>query len=102
MADAGGGQRVGAACGAGGLSRGPARYCARSPTTTPTRLRGRGLAAEAMAAVLDFGFDRMALQRIEIWTESANVRSVRMAARRGFVHEGTLRGYVREDDGSGP
>ncbi|GAY10370.1 hypothetical protein TOK_4730 [Pseudonocardia sp. N23] len=55
-----------------------------------------------MAAVLDFGFDRMALQRIEIWTESANVRSVRMAARRGFVHEGTLRGYVREDDGSGP
>jgi len=62
------------------------------------RLWGRGLAAEAMTAVLDFGFDRMALQRIEIWTESANVRSVRMAERLGFVREGTLRGYVRADD----
>ncbi|ODT98470.1 MAG: hypothetical protein ABS81_27830 [Pseudonocardia sp. SCN 72-86] len=63
------------------------------------RLWGQGLAAEAMAAVLDFGFDRMALQRIEIWTESANTRSVRMAERLGFVREGTLRGYVRADDG---
>jgi len=64
------------------------------------RLWGRGLAAEAVDATLRFGFDQMALNRIEVRTEAANVRSVRLLDRLGFVREGTLREQVRGDDGT--
>jgi [ribosomal protein S5]-alanine N-acetyltransferase len=60
---------------------------------------GQGLAQEAIHAVLRFGFERCALNRIEIWTSSANARSLRLAARLGFTHEATLRKRILEDDG---
>lgn len=62
------------------------------------RLWGRGLAAEAMRAVLDFGFDAMGLNRISAHTEVANTRSIRMLERLGFRREGTLRELVRDGD----
>jgi ribosomal-protein-alanine N-acetyltransferase len=60
---------------------------------------GRGLAQEAIREVLRFGFERMALHRIEIWTSEANLRSQRLAERIGFTRDGTLRERILEDDG---
>ena len=60
-------------------------------------LWGRGLAGEAVRAVVDFGFDRMGLERIGVRTDAANVRSLRMLDRLGFRREGTLRGWFVED-----
>ncbi len=60
---------------------------------------GQGLAREAIREVLRFGFERMGLNRIEIRTSTANVRSLRLAARLGFTREGTLRKRILEDDG---
>lgn len=54
------------------------------------RLWGRGLASEAMGAVLDHGFDVLALNRIEAHTEAANSASIRMLRRLGFWREGTF------------
>jgi [ribosomal protein S5]-alanine N-acetyltransferase len=60
---------------------------------------GLGLAQEALREVLRFGFERMALHRIEIWTSTANARSLRLAERLGFTREATLRKRILEDDG---
>jgi len=60
------------------------------------RLWGRGLAAEAVRAVVDFGFDRMGLNRIGVRTDAANLRSVRLLDRLGVQREGTLRAWFVE------
>lgn len=61
------------------------------------RLWGRGLMSEAMAAVLNHGFDTMRLNRIEAHTNSENTASVRMLRRLGFWQEGTLHDQFYED-----
>ncbi|MET0410043.1 MAG: GNAT family N-acetyltransferase [Polyangiaceae bacterium] len=61
---------------------------------------GKGFAHEAARAVLRFGFERMQLNRIEIWTAAANTRSVRLAERLGFTRDGLLRRRILEDDGA--
>jgi ribosomal-protein-alanine N-acetyltransferase len=60
---------------------------------------GQGYAQEAIRAVLRFAFESMCLNRMEIWTSAANVRSTRLAERLGFVREGSLRKRILEDDG---
>jgi [ribosomal protein S5]-alanine N-acetyltransferase len=40
---------------------------------------GKGLAQEALHEVLRFAFDKMMLNRIEIWTAAENQRSVRLS-----------------------
>ncbi|HEY3236207.1 MAG TPA: GNAT family N-acetyltransferase [Polyangiaceae bacterium] len=60
---------------------------------------GMGFAQEAIREVLRFGFERMALHRIEIWTSAANQRSLRLAERLGFTCDGMLRKRILEDDG---
>jgi [ribosomal protein S5]-alanine N-acetyltransferase len=60
---------------------------------------GKGLAQEAIRAILRFAFECMALHRMEIWTSSANLRSLRLAERLGFQRDGTLRRRILEDDG---
>lgn len=60
---------------------------------------GLGLAQEAIREVVRFGFESMALNRIEIWTSAANARSLRLAERLGFTKDGTLRKRILEDDG---
>lgn len=54
----------------------------------------RGLMSEAVAAVLAFGFDRMALNRVEATVHTANTASGALLARMGFTCEGELRGRV--------
>ena len=60
---------------------------------------GEGLASESIRLVLGFGFERMLLKRVEIWTSTANARSLKLAERLGFQREGTLRRRILEDDG---
>jgi ribosomal-protein-alanine N-acetyltransferase len=60
-------------------------------------LWGRGLAAEAMRAVVDFGFGPMALNRVEAHTDAENARSIRLLRRLGFWQEGTFHEHYLED-----
>lgn len=52
---------------------------------------GRGLASEALRAVLHHAFDAMQLERVEADTDPRNESSLRMLARLGFQREGLLR-----------
>ena len=56
---------------------------------------GRGLATEAVGAVLDFGFDRMGLHRVGADTDPRNTASARVLERLGFQREGLQRGTYR-------
>jgi ribosomal-protein-alanine N-acetyltransferase len=60
---------------------------------------GQGLGAEAVRAMLRYGFETLALHRIEAATIADNTRSARMLERLGFRREGTRREYSWEDDG---
>jgi RimJ/RimL family protein N-acetyltransferase len=61
--------------------------------------RGRGIAGRAVAAAVDFAFDRAGLRRVYLYHATANVASCRIADRCGFTHEGTLRRSHRYGDG---
>jgi RimJ/RimL family protein N-acetyltransferase len=63
--------------------------------------RGRGLLAEAGAAVLDWGFDPEggALERIMWRAMAGNVASARTARALGFRYEGLLRRGLRMESG---
>ncbi len=52
---------------------------------------GKGIMTEAMEAVVNFGFRRMKLNRIEVYIMPRNKRSIRMIKRLGFKREGLLR-----------
>ena len=54
-------------------------------------LRGRGLATEAVRAVLAFGFDELALHRISARYMIENERSRRLMERVGMTFEGVAR-----------
>jgi len=63
------------------------------------RLWGRGLATEAITAVLDHGFDALGRGRVEAHTDAANERSIRLLERLGFWREGTFHDRYLEADG---
>ncbi len=52
---------------------------------------GEGIMTEAMKAVIDFGFRRMKLNRIEVFIMPRNKRSIKMIKNLGFKREGLLR-----------
>jgi ribosomal-protein-alanine N-acetyltransferase len=52
---------------------------------------GKGIMTEAMKAVIDFGFEKMELNRIEVYIMPRNKRSIRMIKKLGFMKEGLLR-----------
>ena len=52
---------------------------------------GRGLATEAATAMLDLGFDRLGLHRIEATIEPDNSASIRVAEKLGMRLEGRMR-----------
>jgi [ribosomal protein S5]-alanine N-acetyltransferase len=56
---------------------------------------GRGLAPEAAAAVVAYGFAVMGLHRIEAGVLPGNDASVRVLEKLGFREEGTRRDYLR-------
>lgn len=61
---------------------------------------GRGIATEALNALLEFGFTRMELNRVEAVTIADNHESVRLLGRFAFVREGLRRSYSLEEDGT--
>jgi ribosomal-protein-alanine N-acetyltransferase len=60
---------------------------------------GRGIAREAVRAVLDFGFGTLGLHRIDAQTIADNHESVRLLRALGFTQEAALREFSLEDDG---
>ncbi|MCW2960484.1 MAG: acetyltransferase [Thermoleophilia bacterium] len=57
--------------------------------------RGAGLATRAVATLADWGFDRLELERIELAHRVNNPASAVVAARAGFLVEGTQRAKLR-------
>jgi ribosomal-protein-alanine N-acetyltransferase len=55
---------------------------------------GRGLATEAVRALVGLGFAQLHLHRIEATTNLDNTGSMRVLAKVGFTEEGILRDYV--------
>ena len=58
------------------------------------RAWGRGLATEAVAAVVGYGFSVLGLHRIEAGVLPGNGASVRVLEKLGFLEEGTRRDYL--------
>jgi ribosomal-protein-alanine N-acetyltransferase len=61
--------------------------------------RGRAAAARAVEAVRSWAFDSIGFNRLGIQHSTANTASCRVAAKTGFVLEGTLRQAIRHADG---
>jgi RimJ/RimL family protein N-acetyltransferase len=61
------------------------------------RARGSGLAAHALRALVAFAFAELAVPRLHLFVEPANVASARTAESAGFCREATLRGWERID-----
>ena len=57
----------------------------------------QGYATEATKAIIDYGFDKMNLHKVQICTKSINKPSKRVIEKCGFVYEGTLRDYFYMD-----
>ena len=62
-------------------------------------LCGQGLMTEAAAAVINFGFSREGLHRIELRAGVGNDASIRIAEKLGFREEGLLRDASRGQNG---
>ena len=60
--------------------------------------RGRGLAAHALRAVVEFAFGELAIPRLHLFVEPWNTASARTAEAGGFDREATLRGWERIDE----
>lgn len=53
--------------------------------------RGRGVATRTLRLLTDWGFAQLRLKRIELWIDTSNTGSERVAERAGYVAEGVLR-----------
>jgi RimJ/RimL family protein N-acetyltransferase len=61
---------------------------------------GKGYATEAAGALTRVGFEIDRLDRIEIHCGPANAASAAVARKLGYTHEATLRGRLRQPDGT--
>jgi [ribosomal protein S5]-alanine N-acetyltransferase len=57
----------------------------------------KGYATEATRAVIEYGFQTMGLNKVQICHNARNPRSKRVIEKCGFTHEGTLRDYFLMD-----
>lgn len=53
----------------------------------------KGLATEATKAVIEYGFSKINLHKIQICTKTINIPSQKVIEKCGFHYEGTLRDY---------
>jgi ribosomal-protein-alanine N-acetyltransferase len=53
--------------------------------------KGKGLMAEALGAVIEYGFNKMNLHRIEALVGTNNLPSLRLMEKNNFIREGLLR-----------
>lgn len=70
------------------------RRCKIGITLGEKRYWGKGLAKEALRAVISFCFEILGMHRIEAEVYAFNHRSVRLFEGLGFRREGTLRHFV--------
>lgn len=54
---------------------------------------GQGIASEAFAAIITYGFEHLNIRRIQALIETPNISSQKLAESRGFIREGLLRNY---------
>jgi len=54
---------------------------------------GKGIALEAVEAIIKYGFEHMNVQRIEALIEPPNLSSQKLVEKMGFIREGLLRNY---------
>lgn len=59
--------------------------------------KGKGIMKEAMKAVIDYGFNKMDLHRIEAFISPNNIPSLKLAQHFGFQQEGLLRQHYCKD-----
>jgi ribosomal-protein-serine acetyltransferase len=57
---------------------------------------GRGYATEATRRIADFAFDELRAERVEIWCDAGNERSVAVAQRAGFALEARMARHRRD------
>lgn len=62
-------------------------------------VRGRGVATLARGAIADWAFDEVGFHRLELDHSTSNPASCRVAAKAGFVAEGTKRSRALHLDG---
>jgi ribosomal-protein-alanine N-acetyltransferase len=60
----------------------------------------RGIATEAIRAVMQFAFETLCLHRINVDTRMDNIASVRLMQKLGFRHEGVRRECIHSQDGT--
>ncbi len=61
---------------------------------------GQGIVVEACRAVLDYGFDTIGYDRVELWIDRRNTASQRVADKLGFSRKGQLtQRYQHRDQG---
>jgi len=85
---------TGELCGGVGLRMEAAHQRAELGYWIGTPYWGHGYATEATAAVLQYGFDTLGLQRIYASLFSGNLASSRVLQKIGMRHEGRLRGHI--------
>ena len=61
---------------------------------------GKGIMTEAMKAVIDFGYEKMELNRIEVFVMPRNKRSIKMIKNLGFKREGLIRQHYFDEFGN--
>lgn len=59
---------------------------------------GHGLATQAVAALMDYGFNTLHLERVEAWVIADNFGSHRVAEKTGMHHETTLYNHWYDDN----
>ena len=62
------------------------------------RFKGKGLMTEAINAIIDYGFNKLNLNRIEALVGIGNVPSLRLMERYNFKKEGVLRQHYHVSD----
>jgi RimJ/RimL family protein N-acetyltransferase len=60
--------------------------------------RGRGVATRTLRLLTDWGFSQLGLERIELWIDTTNTGSERVAERAGYEREGVRRSYWFKED----
>jgi [ribosomal protein S5]-alanine N-acetyltransferase len=77
----------------GFLNRAPKHHRAEVGFELSKDYWGRGIAGEALDAVIQYGFLHLDLERIEALIEPENFPSQKLVERKGFTNEGLLRHY---------
>ena len=77
----------------GFLNRSTKNYRAEVGFELSKEYWGKGIASEALEAVIKFGFEHYSFERIEALIEPANVPSQKLVEKQGFKREGLLRHY---------